>query len=147
MRAVFAHATSMDRDIDLTKMSAAEYIETLKRLPTIEDQAEWEIRNNADKYLYLFYRKSVLSRGIGYDEEEIDIEVQKILLSVPEQEKANLIEGFVRNAREIAYRSILQNNYDQIFREVAHIVKSELSRIRSLRIENDPRIYDPTYGL
>lgn len=112
-----------------------------------EDQAEWEIRNNADKYLYLFYRKSVLSRGIGYDEEEIDLEVQKILLSVPEQEKANLIEGFVRNAREIAYRSILQNNYDQIFREVAHIVKSELSRIRSLRIENDPRIYDPTYGL
>ena len=46
MRAVLAHATSMDRDIDLTKMSAAEYIETLKRLPTIEDQAEWERQYN-----------------------------------------------------------------------------------------------------
>ena len=52
MRAVFAHATSMDRDIDLTKMSAAEYIETLKRLPTIEDQAEWERQYNELKTKY-----------------------------------------------------------------------------------------------
>lgn len=122
-----------------------------KPLPIVrdfkEDQAEWEIRSNADKYLYLYYRKVVLSRGIGYDEDEIDIEVQKLLQTTSEIEKAELIERFARNAREIAYRSVLQNNYDQIFREVAHIVKSELSRIRSLRIENDPRIYDPTYGL
>lgn len=52
MRAVLAHATSMDRDIDLTKMSAAEYIETLKRLPTIEDQAEWERQYNELKTKY-----------------------------------------------------------------------------------------------
>lgn len=52
MRAVFAHATSMDRNIDLTKMSAAEYIETLKRLPTIEDQAEWERQYNELKTKY-----------------------------------------------------------------------------------------------
>lgn len=52
MRAVFAHATLMDRDIDLTKMSAAEYIETLKRLPTIEDRAEWERQYNELKTKY-----------------------------------------------------------------------------------------------
>ena len=52
MRAVFAHATSMGRDIDLTKMSAAEYIETLKRLPTIEDHAEWERQYNELKTKY-----------------------------------------------------------------------------------------------
>ena len=42
MRAVFAHESAMKRNLDLTKMTAEEYIETLKKLPAIEDHTEWE---------------------------------------------------------------------------------------------------------
>ena len=52
MRAVFAHATGMHRDIDLTKMSASEYIETLKRFSIIKDYAEWERQYNELKVKY-----------------------------------------------------------------------------------------------
>ena len=52
MRGVFVYATGMDRDIDLAKMSASEYIETLKRFPTIEDHAEWERQYNELKAKY-----------------------------------------------------------------------------------------------
>ena len=95
----------------------------------------------------MYYRREVVSRGINYDDDEIYIEVQKLLVGLSMQDKTELIDRFAMNARELAYRSILQNNYDQIFREVAFIVKSELERIRTARIANDPRIFDPTFGL
>jgi hypothetical protein len=52
MRAAFAHTSSIGRDLDLTKMSAAEYIEVLKVIPTIDDQTEWERRYNELKAKY-----------------------------------------------------------------------------------------------
>jgi hypothetical protein len=42
----------MKRDLDLTKMSAAEYIEALTKLPTIEDRSEWEALYNELKAKY-----------------------------------------------------------------------------------------------
>ena len=52
MRAVFAHGSSMERDLDLTKMTAAEYIATVQELPTIDDHSEWERRYNELKAKY-----------------------------------------------------------------------------------------------
>ena len=52
MRSVFVNGSSMKRDLDLTKMSAAEYIETLTKLPTIEDRSEWEALYNELKAKY-----------------------------------------------------------------------------------------------
>ena len=52
MRAVFAHGSSMKRDLDLTKMTAAEYIATVQELPTIDDHSEWERRYNELKAKY-----------------------------------------------------------------------------------------------
>ena len=135
------------RDAEQAKMEK----ESWRELPRVrdfkEDAAEREVRDNPDKYLFMYYRREVVSRGINYDDDEIYIEVQKLLVGLSMQDKAELIDRFAMNARELAYRSILQNNYDQIFREVAFIVKSELERIRTARIANDPRIFDPTFGL
>ena len=56
-------------------------------------------------------------------------------------------EDAVKQARQQAYDSIMDGNYDRIVREVANIVKSELERIRRKSYESDPRITDPYYGL
>jgi hypothetical protein len=52
MRSVFVHGSSMKRDLNLTEMSAAEYIEAMTKLPTIEDRSEWEALYNELKAKY-----------------------------------------------------------------------------------------------
>ena len=52
MRGIFVYGSSMKRGLDLTKMSAAEYIETLTKLPTIDDRSEWESLYNELKAKY-----------------------------------------------------------------------------------------------
>ena len=52
MRSVFVNGSSMKRDLDLTKMSAAEYIAALTKLPTIEGRSEWEALYNELKAKY-----------------------------------------------------------------------------------------------
>jgi hypothetical protein len=52
MRAVFAHTSLMDRTLDLTKMSAAEFIKVLRELPAIDDHKEWERHYNELKAKY-----------------------------------------------------------------------------------------------
>ena len=52
MRAVFAHESAMKRNLDLTKMTAKEYIEATRELATIEDRAEWETHYNELKAKY-----------------------------------------------------------------------------------------------
>lgn len=112
-----------------------------------EDEAEREVRSNPYKYLNQYFTRLVMDRNIGYSDDEVYEEVQKLYAATPLSDQAKLIDRFAANARDIAYRSILQDNYDRIFREVAHIIKSELERLRTLQIENDPRVYDPTYDL
>ena len=52
MRALFAHSSSMERDLDLNKMTATEYIAAVQELPTIDDHSKWERRYNELKVKY-----------------------------------------------------------------------------------------------
>ena len=112
-----------------------------------EDVAERRVRDNADAALRDHFRKIVLKRGIGYDEDEMDIEINKLLASTTRKQQERIIEDAVRKAREQAYDAILDGNYDRVVREVANIVKSELERIRRAGYETDPRVTDPFFGL
>ena len=112
-----------------------------------EDVAERRVRENADAALRDHFRKIVLKRGIGYDEDEMDIEINKLLTSTTRKQQERIIEAAVRKAREQAYDAILDGNYDRVVREVANIVKSELERIRRAGYETDPRVTDPFFGL
>ena len=112
-----------------------------------EDTAERKVRSNVDAVLREHFRKIVLKRGIGYDEDEMDIEINKLLASTSRKQQEAIIESAVRKAREQAYDSILDGNYDRVVREVANIVKSELERIRKASYETDPRVTDPFFGL
>lgn len=112
-----------------------------------EDTAERKVRGNVDAVLREHFRKIVLKRGIGYDEDEMDIEINKLLASTSRKQQEAIIESAVKKAREQAYDSILDGNYDRVVREVANIVKSELERIRKASYETDPRVTDPFFGL
>ena len=112
-----------------------------------EDVAERMIRENKDAALREHFRRIVLGRGIGYDEDELDIEINKLLASTGRKEQARIVEAAVRQARQQAYDSVLDGNYDRVVREVANIVKSELERIRRYSYESDPRVTDPFFGL
>lgn len=112
-----------------------------------EDTAERKVRGNVDAVLREHFRKIVLKRGIGYDEDEMDIEINKLLASTSRKQQETIIESAVRKAREQAYDAILDGNYDRVVREVANIVKSELERIRKASYETDPRVTDPFFGL
>ena len=112
-----------------------------------EDTAERKVRSNVDAVLREHFRKIVLKRGIGYDEDEMDIEINKLLASTSRKQQEAIIESAVKKAREQAYDSILDGNYDRVVREVANIVKSELERIRKASYETDPRVTDPFFGL
>ena len=112
-----------------------------------EDVAERMIRENKDAALREHFKRIVLGRGIGYDEDEMDIEINKLLASTGRKEQASIVEAAVRQARQQAYDSVLDGNYDRVVREVANIVKSELERIRRYSYESDPRVTDPFFGL
>ena len=77
----------------------------------------------------------------------MDIEINKLLASTGRKEQARIVEAAVRQARQQAYDSVLDGNYDRVVREVANIVKSELERIRRYSYESDPRVTDPFFGL
>jgi hypothetical protein len=112
-----------------------------------EAAAERAVRNDEVAALRKHFRGIVLSRGIGYDEEELDIEINKLIVLTSRAQRKKIIEEAVKHARQQAYDSIMDGNYDRIVREVANIVKSELERIRRKSYESDPRITDPYYGL
>jgi hypothetical protein len=112
-----------------------------------EAAAERAVRNDEVATLRKHFRGIVLSRGIGYDEEELDIEINKLIVLTSQKQRKKIIEDAVKQARQQAYDSIMDGNYDRIVREVANIVKSELERIRRKSYESDPRITDPYFGL
>ena len=112
-----------------------------------ENAAERRVRSDEAATLRCHFRKIVLARGIGYDEDEIDLEINKLIASTIQSQRRRIIEKAVKQARQQAYDSIMDGNYDRIVREVANIVKSELERIRRKNYESDPRITDPYYGL
>ena len=121
-----------------------------KPLPTVrdfgEDAAERRVRENAHEVLMEHFRSVVLSRGVRYEEDEIEIEMLKLEVMTPDAEKKSIIEKKVKQARDKAYFDVLDGNYDRIVREVANIVKSELERIRMRAYETDPRITEPFHG-
>ena len=120
-----------------------------KPLPVIrdfgEDAAERKVRENAHKVLMEHFRTVVLSRGVRYEDDELETEMLKLEVMTSEDEKKAIIEMKVKQAREKAYIDVLDGNYDRIVREVANIIKSELKRIRALGYESDPRITEPFF--
>lgn len=122
-----------------------------KPLPVVrdfgEDEAERKIMSNKDKVLMDHFMKIVLDRNIGYSEDEIQEEVKALYNSASQKKRDSIIKKKVKLARKQAYDMVMDDNYDRIVREVSYIVTSELHRIRVLKMECDPRIYDPTYGL
>lgn len=144
MREKFFHAKII-RD----PVQAAEEKKKWKPLPVIrdfgEDAAERKVRENAHEVLMEHFRSIVLSRGVRYEDDELEIEMLKLEVVTSAEEKKDIIETKVRQAREKAYYDKLDGNYDRIVREVANIVKSELKRIRALAYESDPRITEPFF--
>ena len=130
-------------------VKAEEEKKTWKPLPVIrdfgEDAAEREVRENAHEVLMEHFRSIVLSRGVRYEDDELEIEMLKLEVTTSAEEKKAIIETKVRQAREKAYYDKLDGNYDRIVREVANIVKSELKRIRALAYASDPRITEPFF--
>lgn len=112
-----------------------------------EDAAERRILDNREKVLAEHFRKIVLARGIIYDEEELEAEIDHLLSLSTSQQRDKIITNMVKRARKEAYDRVMDGNYDRIVREVSNIIKSELERIRRQNYESDPRITDPYYGL